>query len=316
MLLCAALVFGMNITPAYAETTHPIKIEWYYGTASQMSNFYNGETGTKLGSKSLTAENGLFDYSEYAKDPDGANFYMMYGVSPIIRINGNYYLLNYIYVEANSPQDQVNFTIDLNDSDTDVVIRLGYIKVRLNTPQKLDKIKISIDNSANENLIENHTYEAYQIFHVTKADSVEEDVTTDDTIGQPIGSEDEGFCYYIKTTDEWYNVISNMTDWFELTPSVDGTIYYVTLKDNIEASESTAIAIANELEQYTEGKTAIEIVSGTARLDIDPGYYLIVSPINTNLILATTNIDITEKAMYPSIEKTVAAKDENAAIGS
>ena len=282
-----------------------------------MNMLYNGEAGAKLGSVSLKVPNGTFDYSEYVSNPDGATFYQNYGALPIIRVNGKYYLLDVIYVEANSPQDQWNHTIDIDDSDTDIIIRLGYSKVTLVQPTELDKIKISIDDSVNENLVSEQTYQAYQIFHVTKADTVEEDVTTDTTIGQPIGSEDAGFSYYILTSDPWYEVITeHMTDWFDITPTVDENTFLVSLKSNIEASEATAIAIAGELEKYTADKPSLEIISGEARTDVDPGYYLIVSPINSNLILATTNIDITEKALYPTIIKEVAETDKNAAIGS
>ena len=242
---------------------------------------------------------------------------MYYGVVPIIRVNGNYYMLQYIYVEANGEQDQVNFTVELTDEDPVVNIRLGYVKVALAQPSHLDKIKVSIDDSATEFLTSPQTYAAYQILHVTKAESVQEDVTTDETIGRTLGTEDEGFAYYILTSDPWYDVIANnMTDYFTLTPTTSESMFMVQLKEGLAGNEETAIAIAAELEKYAADKPGIEIQSGQARLDIDPGYYLIVSPISSNLILATTNIDITEKAFYPNIDKTVAEEDINSAIGS
>lgn len=313
-LLCLAVFFGLS-TPAHAAT-HDINLSWYYGRNSEFENFYNGEAGTKLGQISLTVEDGTFDYRTYAEDPEGANFYMYYGMVPIIRVNGNYYMLQYIYVEANGNQDQMNFTVDLTDEDPTVNIRLGYVKVAFAQPSNLDKIKVSVDNSVSESLTSPQTYAAYQILHVTKADSVQEDVTTDETIGRTLGTDDEGFAYYILTTDPWYNVVASMTDYFTLTPTTSESMFMVHLADGIAGNEETAIAIAAELEKYTDGKESIEIESGQARLDIDPGYYLIVSPISSNLILATTNIDITEKAFYPTIDKTVAEKDINSAIGS
>ena len=42
---------------------------------------------------------------------------------------------------------------------------------------------------------------------------------------------------------------------------------------------------------------------------------MIISDINSNLVLGTTNIAITEKAEYPKIEKEVAEEDANAGIG-
>lgn len=303
-------------TPAHAAT-HNINLGWYYGRNSEFAEFYNGEAGTKLGQISLTAEDGTFDYRTYAENPEGANFYTYYGVVPIIRVNGNYYMLQYIYVEANGEQDQLNFTVELTDEDPTVNIRLGYVKVALAQPSHLDKIKVSIDDSATEFLTSPQTYAAYQIFHVTKAESVQEDVTTDETIGRALGTEDEGFAYYILTSDPWYEVIANnMTDYFTLTPTTSESMFMVQLKEDLAKNEETAIAIAAELEKYAEDKPGIEIQSGQARLDIDPGYYLIISPVNSNLILATTNIDITEKAFYPTIDKEVAEEDINSAIGS
>ena len=317
MLFLFGVLLILSMPKVAYAADHNVNISWYYGRNSEFTNFYNGEGGTKLGETSFIVENGTLDYRTYAESPEGATFYQYYGLVPIIRVNGNYYMLNYIYVESNGDQDQMNFTIDVTDADTDIVIRLGYVKVAFAQPSDLDKIKISIDNSANEHLIADQTYAAYQIFHVTKADSVEEDVTTDETIGQPIGGEDTGFSYYILTSDPWYNVITeNMTDWFDITQTTDPTMFLVSLKEGIEGSETTAIEIAKELEKYIEDKPSLDIISGQARTDIDPGYYLIVSPINSNLILATTNIDITEKAFYPSIVKEVAETDKNTAIGS
>lgn len=315
-LLIFALVLGTQIKPAYgADTMHPVTIEWYYGRGT--GSLVNGVAGTKLGSTSLQVPNGTFDFTDYCNNPDGANFYMMYGITPIIRINGDYYLLASKYIESNSNYDDLNNTIEVSDQDTEINIKLYYTKIKFIEPSNLDKIKISVDGSANENLTSENHYEAYQIFHVTKSDDVQEDVTTDETVGKTISGEDaEGFSYYIKESDEWYPVVSQMTNWFKLEQTTEEGTYVVSLADGVSAEEATAIAIADYLEQYTNGKTAIDITSGQARLDIDPGYYLIVSPINSNLILATTNIDITEKAFYPSIDKTVAEEDKNSAVGS
>lgn len=221
-----------------------------------------------------------------------------------------------IQVEANSPQDQMANTIDIGDEDDDIAIRLYYAQLEVTPVNKKDKIRVSVDSSANENLTEPWTYSAYQIFHVSKAPTVQEDVTTDETIGHSIGAEDTGFAYYIKTTDPWYSVIAGMTDYFTLVPAGDDNTFFVLLNEGIEQNEATAIAIANILEQHVDGKDAITLTSGEANNNVDPGYYLIVSPITSNLILATTNIDITEKAFYPSITKAVAEDDKNSALNS
>jgi len=315
--LWLALITGGVVHPAYAaETNHDVSISWFYGE-DDSGALVDGEAGTKLNTTVIQdVPNGEFDFTEYTKNPDGATFYKMYGILPIIRINGNYYILMSKYFAGNSPYDDLNNIINFTNADADVDIKLYYSKVPTYTPTKLDKIKISVDGSINENLTEPHQYSAYQIFHVAKSKDVQEDVTTDDTIGQTISGEETGFSYYIKESDEWYPVISNMTNWFTLSQTTEEGVYLVSLADGVPAQESTAIAIAAELEQHTENKTAITITSGEAKLDNDPGYYLIVSPVNSNLILATTNIDITEKAFYPSIKKTVKEEDKNSAIGS
>ena len=308
LILCFAVVLGIPATQAYGKT-HDVSIEWYYSLSDSTEDI-------KLDSTQLTTENGLFDYSSYVKNPNKASFYRMYGVVPIIRINGKYFWLSMVYVESNSPQDQVAYTIDVGDEDTDIVIRLYYAQLEVTPVNKKDKIRVSVDSSANENLTEPWTYSAYQIFHVSKAPTVQEDVTTDETIGHSIGAEDTGFAYYIKTTDPWYSVIAGMTDYFTLVPAGNDDTFFVLLNEGIDQNEATAIAIANILEQHTDGKDAITLTSGEANNNVDPGYYLIVSPITSNLILATTNIDITEKAFYPTITKAVADADKNSALNS
>ena len=208
-------ILSINITPAYAETLHPITIEWYYDDTYYYEcdgDLINGAAGTKFNSINLEQPNGLFDFSEYVNNPKGATLYRMYGISPIIRINGKYYLLMSKYVETNSEYDDVTNTINLSNADTDIVIKLTYNQVPQVPKQKLDKIKVSVDGSANENLISENHYQAYQIFHVTKSKDVIEDVTTDETVGKTISGEDAGFAYYIKESDEWYSVVSQMTD--------------------------------------------------------------------------------------------------------
>lgn len=318
LLICFTLGF---VVPAQASdnTSHNVSIEWYidetyYGEGDD--SVTDGRIGNLLGSTSLEVSNGTFDFTEYTKNPEGGNFYRMYGILPLIRVNGKYYLLSVKYVECLSDYDDYSNTIEVSNRDTDIVIRLGYNQVRTTANTKLDKIKVSVDGSANENLTEPNTYQAYQIFKVIKSSDVQEDVTTDETIGQPILPQDLGFSYYIEETSEWYNIIANLPEYFTLTPMAEEGVYSVTLTEGVDQTEATAIEIADILEQYASNKTSETIVSNTARLDIDPGYYLIISPINSNLILATTNIDITEKALYPTIEKQVADQDENAQVGS
>jgi hypothetical protein len=184
------------------EKVPDVSISWFYGE-DDGGALVDGEAGTKLNTTVIQdVPNGEFDFTEYTKNPDGATFYKMYGILPIIRINGNYYILMSKYFAGNSPYDDLNNIINLTDADADIDIKLYYSKVQTYTPTKLDKIKISVDGSINENLTEPHQYSAYQIFHVAKSKDVQEDVTTDDTIGQTISGEETGFSYYIKESDE------------------------------------------------------------------------------------------------------------------
>ena len=80
------------------------------------------------------------------------------------------------------------------------------------------------------------------------------------------------------------------------------------------SNEETAKAIARYLEEHIpDGAPAKIVTADVPSYDNDPGYYLIVSDINSNLILGTSNIAITEKAEYPNISKTV--NDVNSGIG-
>ena len=196
-----------------------------------------------------------------------------------------------------------------------MTLKLYYDQVQTTSTKKLDKIKISVNDSVADNLTELNHYSAYKIFDVTKSSDVVEDVTTDETVGQTLTGEETGFSYYIMTSNEWYPVIAEMTEYFQLIPTVEEDVYIVKLAEGVEANENTAKKIAKELEKYTDGKTAIDITANNAKMDADPGYYLIVSPISSNFILATTNIDITEKISYPIVKKTVTEEDKNAAMG-
>ena len=296
------------------DATHDIEVEWYIGN-------WSGEEQLLETRSIQDVPNGEYNYKDLVWNPDGATFYREYGIYPIIRVNGRYYLLSYTDVRCNYPMDSDAWTITFKQNpnhpgdDENAYIGLHYSEVKFASHETKDKIKISIDGSANENLTEPTTYQAYQIFDVRKSTDVQEDVTTDDTIGKTIENENDGFAYYIKDTDEWYDVISSMTEYFKLTQTTEEGLYNVSLVDSVEPGEATAVKIASELEKYTDGKTSTTLTANEANMNMNPGYYLIVSPINSNLILATTNIDITEKAQYPTIEKTIAEEDVNSAIG-
>lgn len=177
-----------------------------------------------------------------------------------------------------------------------------------------DSITISVDASGtpDENTAA-EVYSAYKIFDVVKADSITGDVTTDDSIAaQPADPLPSGFAYTIDKNSKWYSVVSTqLTDYITLTAIAgDATKETVTLKDGVEATEATAKAIAAILEEnIPEDAPVVQVTLGTAA-EAAPGYYLIVSSIGSNLILGTTDITITQKNTYPTIEKL--QKDEDA----
>lgn len=302
---------------AYAaddDATHDVEVEWYIGDW--------GGNEQLLESRFIEdVPNGEYNYKDLVWNPDGGNFYREYGIYPIVQVNGRYYLLSYMDVRCNYPMDNDAWTITFKQEpnhygdDENAYIGIHYSEVKLATKETKDKIKVSVDGSANDNLTEPTTYQVYQIFDVRKSADVQEDVTTDETVGKTIVEGDEGFAYYIRDTDEWYDVIASMSQYFNLTQTTEEGLYNVALADGVEPQESTAIEIAAELEKHIDGKTSTTLTANEANMEMKPGYYLIVSPINSNLILATTNIDITEKAQYPTIEKTIAEEDINSAIG-
>ena len=314
IVLLTAMCLMIIPTAAYAADTHDVEVEWYIGDWSGNDQL--------LESRSIyNIPNGDYNYKDLVWNPDGATFYREYGIFPIIRVNGKYYLLSYMDVRCNYPMNNDTYTITFKENpnhygdDENAYIGLYYSEVKVAIKENKDKIKVSIDGSANDNLTEPTTYQVYQIFDVRKSSDVQEDVTTDETVGKMITNEDSGFAYYIRNDSEWYDVIASMPQYFTLIPTTEEGLYNVTLADNVEPKESTAIEIAAELEKHIEGKTSTTLTANEANMEMNPGYYLIVSPINSNLILATTNIDITEKAQYPTIEKTIAEEDINSSIG-
>lgn len=314
IVLLTAMCLMIIPTAAYAADTHDVEVEWYIGDWSGNDQL--------LESRSIyNIPNGDYNYKDLVWNPDGATFYREYGIFPIIRVNGKYYLLSYMDVRCNYPMNNDTYTITFKENpnhygdDENAYIGLYYSEVKVAIKENKDKIKVSIDGSANDNLTEPTTYQVYQIFDVRKSSDVQEDVTTDETVGKMITNGDSGFAYYIRNDSEWYDVIASMPQYFTLILTTEEGLYNVTLADNVEPKESTAIEIAAELEKHIEGKTSTTLTANEANMEMNPGYYLIVSPINSNLILATTNIDITEKAQYPTIEKTIAEEDINSSIG-
>lgn len=129
------------------------------------------------------------------------------------------------------------------------------------------------------------TYTAYKILDATK------------------GAEG-GVAY---TMDVSSPLASALTDadqlWLDYSLSADGNKYIVTLK--AESTGDTAKAIAEHFKNKLSGVTPIQLDSANPSETVDDGYYLIKSSFGTNMILATSNIEITEKNEGPQDDKKV-----------
>ena len=112
----------------------------------------------------------------------------------------------------------------------------------------------------------------------------------------------------------WTKATGNL--WFNLTPSSDGSQYFVSWDSAIAENSDTAQAAARWLantSNYTplatgnlvwDGDNEKWSVSGVAE-----GYYLLASDTGNNLIAATTDITVNEKNSYPPLDKTQADED-------
>ncbi len=164
------------------------------------------------------------------------------------------------------------------------------------------------------------TYNLYKIFDVTKTDAQEDYETTAGGAGT-----ETGFSYTISTANPWFAVLGSVSNgawsaasgqgWVTLTQSAgDPTVYNVTLNDG-KNTEAEAKAFAEWL--YSKKGTisadaTLESEDGVAESgDIADGYWLIDSTLGTNLILATSDVNIETKNQYPTTEKTVAKTNYN-----
>lgn len=151
---------------------------------------------------------------------------------------------------------------------------------------------------------EKQTYKAYKILDVIKDDATKGN-TTDDTVGKP--SSDSGIAYSIASNSKWLPVLlGEGQDWLDCKPSADGTKYVVTLKKGVANNEATAKAMAQYFKAHKPDTAEFTaLTADDPNTTIADGYYLITSTLGTNLILATSNIEITEKNDYPKDDKKV-----------
>lgn len=175
-----------------------------------------------------------------------------------------------------------------------------------------------------EGTVGGETYALYRIFDVTKISTVTEPVTDDEAIAAQSESgytAPSGFAYTISTDSGWFSVLGSVNaetgawspaanqKWVTLTAIAgDPGTYNVAWATDTDATETEAKAFAAWLLAKKGSIAADKTITGTATgavaTDIDDGYYLITSTLGTNLVLATTNINITTKNQYPGSGKT------------
>ena len=155
---------------------------------------------------------------------------------------------------------------------------------------------ITVEQDPADGTAGTETYVAYKIFDVTKKDGIEEPVTTDDTLGPGTA---EGFAYSIAADSPWVSVLNTDTGkgYFTLTESADGSVYTVELVDGNNTEAKAKEIAAWLLQNKPSGVTGTTFTTGQTA-SVDDGYYLITSSLGTNLILATSDITITEKNQY------------------
>lgn len=156
---------------------------------------------------------------------------------------------------------------------------------------------------------ENSTEETHTYYKVLSAIKTSDGLgnTTNENVGKT--EEIKGVSYQIKEDDPWFDVLNTDSDvkkYLKLTQSADKSVYVVewAAKENGEAE---AIKLADFLKRHLNddnikntGKTFETEAKG-----LTDGYYLITSSLGTNLILATSDITIKEKNVYPTIDKFV-----------
>lgn len=180
---------------------------------------------------------------------------------------------------------------------------------------------ITVTQNNSEGTAGAETYNLYKIFDVTKtADQASYETTTGGA-----GTE-TGFSYTISTSNPWFNVLGTASgdtwtaatgqSWVTLTKSAANPAVYNVTYDSEKNTEAEAKKFADWLYKNKgsiAANTTITSSSGSATTTtaVDDGYWLIDSSLGTNLILATSNVDIQTKNQYPTTEKTVAKTNYN-----
>ena len=113
-----------------------------------------------------------------------------------------------------------------------------------------------------------------------------------------------GVAYEIASDSKWRNVLANSSQ-LSVKDSVVPGKCVVTWKAST-SDQNQAIALAKYLNEHIpEGVVGKSLTIGNTEENLDDGYYLITSSLGTKLILATSDINIAEKNVYPTISKFV-----------
>ncbi len=174
-----------------------------------------------------------------------------------------------------------------------------------------DSITITLKDPPEGGDAQAETLTGYKILDVKKTANADASNNNTDNMG---------FAYSIASDSPWLTAVKNLKNddgiaYFEVTQTADGTSYSVTLNPTISLSEEAAKDMAAKLlAAKPDDAVPISVTTGTATEAV-PGYYLFVSPLGENLVLATTNIEIAEKNEYPTVSKEDDKDDDTASIG-
>ncbi len=178
-------------------------------------------------------------------------------------------------------------------------------------------VTITITQNATAGTVGAESYDAYKIFDVKKTAEQEDYVTE-----EPGPGEEEGFSYTIAAdNDTWLPVLWDVAngeategqEWVTLTLSADGLTYAVewTGDNTADAADAFAKFLLANKGDIVPDYTLESSEDGIATETVGDGYYMITSSLGTNLIAATTNINMVTKNEYPTTEKAVAKTNYN-----
>ena len=169
---------------------------------------------------------------------------------------------------------------------------------------------ITIKENTNQG-VKKQTYKAYKILDVAKTASNDKFVTNDGNKGN---GGTEGFSYTMDVNSVWKDALTSTNqNWLSYELSADKTKYVVELKATNNETTAKQMAkyfndyiVAEQRKETPKNFSPVTISAGEdGKVEVNDGYYLITSTLGTNLILATSDIEITEKNEYPLDDKKV-----------